>query len=402
MPRLIRGIFLYWHFSLDVIITQFLAIYFASEHRFDLAAGIAITDSLLKVFFALPFAAISSRLSLFVRVTMCAYLRPALTAVWLIALFLHNARADTALLIFVFVTFKLLALIDTALSSDFNFAAKDVYAIDLSQSNSIQNIVSRGSIAIAPAFSLAIVNRYLNVIYALGLTLLATAAAVVTLRSIYRIKGRGKSVTHTSDTLRPFMSSIFALIENTHMRWGFLYQIFINFSFGGINYLMIIKLNSTTNSLLNPMSAMYGLFFIYSIFISFLGDRVILATRLTNIPQIVAATGTLSIMLAIAPSLPVELVVCAAMGFLYAYELATVQKVLLPKLRGNDYIHYSALSKISGRAASAVGIAVLGACIQMGIPGTALFFACGISGLCCAFALHAFNPEREAGWFVSR
>ncbi|HTH75583.1 MAG TPA: hypothetical protein VL635_14375 [Trinickia sp.] len=295
-------------------------------------------------------------------------------------------------LLTMFVAFKIISNIDFSLSSDFNFIAKDLHKIDFSQINSIQNIIARGSITLATAFSLQVVHKNFGLGYILCIALLAASIGTYALISIKQASSQDKS--HANKVgLTSITSNISTIIRNNHMRWGLFYQIIVNFSFGGMSYMMITRIDQNSNSVLNSLTIMYGCFFAYSTLVSILGDRAILATRLTNIPQIVAATAALSIVLAASPSFAVELIVCAALGFLYAYELATIQKVLTPKLRGSAYIEYSALTKMSGRAASAISIAMLGICVQMGIPSAVLFFACGVSGLLCAFALSASNPD---------
>lgn len=402
MSKLLQGTFLYWHLALDVLITQLFAIYFAGIHRFDLAAAVPITDSVLKLVLALPLAATSARLLPSARVSLCIFLRPALTALWIASFFFIDANVNTASLLAAFVAFKIFANIDLSLSSDFNFLAKDAHKIDLSQSNSIQNIIARGSITAATAFSLAVVHKNLDIAYTLCFALIATGIGTISLISIRRTSEAAKANIEHSVSLMSLPSNVASIIKDAHKRWGLLYQVFVNFSFGGISYIMITRISQSSNSVLNALTAMYGCFFAYSTLVSIFGDKAILATRLTNIPQVVAATATLSIVLAATRSFAVELILCAVMGLLYAYELATVQKVLTPKLRGSDFIEYSALSKISGRAASAMSIAVLGIGMQMGIQNAILLLACGISGLCCALALSASNPDSNRRCPVSQ
>ncbi|MGN6319288.1 hypothetical protein [Trinickia sp.] len=393
MPKLLHGTLLYWHLALDSFIIQLFAIYFSSIHRFDLAAAVAIIDSALKILFTLPLAAASTRILSSTRVNLCIYLRPTLTAFWLVALLFIDASLSTTALLAIFVAFKILTNIDFALSSDFNFIAKDVHKIDFSQINSIQNIIARGSITLATAFSLGVIHRTIDIGYILFCALLATSISTISLISIKQPINQKESYISNKINPTSMTSSVVTIIKNTHMRWGLIYQIFVNFSFGGMSYMMITRIDQSSNSVLNSLTTMYGCFFAYSTLVSILGDKAILARRLIHIPQIVAATAALSIVLAASPSFAIELIVCAALGLLYAYELATVQKVLTPKLRGSAYIEYSALTKMSGRAASAISIALLGTCMQMGIPSTVLFFACGISGLVCAVALSASNPD---------
>lgn len=390
-----RGIFLNWHLVLDTTITQFLAIYFAHIQRFDLAAAIAITDSVIKLIFTIPCATLSTRLDLLTRVNICAFQRPALAILWALGFLSFNTDTNIAIIIAIFVTFKILSIFDTTLSSDFVFLAKDSFGLDLSQSNSIQNIISRASLAIAPAFSLAILAHKLNIACVIGVTLVTIGISTTILKMVLRPQKDRQKGTGPTHNESPSMLRFSGIFGNDFMRWGLLYQTFVNFSFGGISYLLVIKISKNVSLAINELSTLYFFFLIYSVAIAFRGDFIVPARRLQNIAQTVAATAALSIALTISSSLSFNLMLCGAMGLLYAYELAATQKVLTPKLRGPAYIRYSALSKIAGRAASASGVAALGACIEMGMSSASLFLACGLSGLCCAFVLCLSNPERR-------
>jgi hypothetical protein len=402
MLRTARGIFLNWHLVLDTTITHFLAIYFSHAQRFDLAAGIVVADSVLKLVFALPCATVATQLRLAARVSACTYLRPGLTLLWLCAFTLCNSNFDISIVVTAFALFKALLIVDVALSSDFGFLAKDAFGIDLSQNNSIQNIVSRASIAIAPVFALSILNQKLNLIYAICLTLICTGIGASVLKSIHRFNKNQELPIEGPNEKPTTTSNLFTIFNSNYMRWGMFYQLLVNFSFGGISYLLIVKVSSNLNSTMNELSMLYSFFFIYSVAISIFGDAAIPAHRLRNIVQIIATTATLSISLSIAMPSFARFILCAAMGVLYAYELAAVQKVLMPKLRGPDYIRYSALLKIGSRTASALAVAILGACVELGVPSTALFLACGLSGLCCALALYIADPERQRALSVIR
>jgi hypothetical protein len=395
MKKIAQGLFLNWHLVLDTTITHFLAIYFARAQRFDLAAGVAITDSLLKLLFALPCASISTRLRVSARVNLCLFMRPTLTLIWLIGLSFGSIAATTSLIIAVFFVFKVLLIIDTAASADFIFLSKEHLEIDLSQSNSIQNIIARASVAVAPAFSLSILSHNLDIAYVISSTLIITTISAIVLKTAYRLNKLQEEFKKSTKTASFAGLNLSEICSNRYMRWGLLYQLFVNFSFGGITYLLIINISKNINSFANELSTLYIFFFVYSVAISFFGDKVIPAHRLRSVSQIITATGVLSIALSFSLSPSLNLMLCAAMGLLYAYELAAIQKVLMPKLRGFGYIRYAALSKTGGRAASASGVALLGIAIEMGIPSASLFLACGLSGLGCAFALHVANPERQ-------
>lgn len=387
--------FLNWHLVLDTTITYFFAIYFAHIRRFDLAAWVAVTDSILKLILMMPCAAISTRLGLPARLRLCLFLRPALTLFWLLGFSLHSANASITYMVVVFSLFKLLLIIDMASSSDFVFLVKDSFGIDPSQNNSIQNIISRASVVVAPIFSLSIINHQLGIIYAFSATIVITMVSTIILNNITKIAHNRPHKSATGNTESISSPSIFEIFRNHHMRWGLLYQTFVNLSFGGITYLLIINVSKNINPTINQLSILYFFFFLYSLAIALRGDAVVPARRLGNVAQVVAGTAALCIALSISRSPCINLILCGTMGLLYAYELAAIQKLLTPKLRGSGYIRYSALSKTGGRAASASGVALLGAGIESGIPSASLLLVCGVSGLCCAFVLHVSNPERR-------
>lgn len=395
MKNIVRATFLNWHLAFDTTITYFLAIYFAHIQRFDLAAGVAATDSMLKLILTMPCAALSTRLDLPARLHLCLFLRPMLALFWLLSFSLYSANVGITPTIIAFTLFKLISIIDAASSSDFSFLAKDSFGIDLSQNNSIQNIISRASVAVAPAFAIFIINNKLNIIYTIGATTAIATIGTITLSSITKTskhRSCDPSTTTTESTPSPSFLDIF---HNPHMRWGFLYQVFVNLSFGGVTYLLIINISKDMNSTINDLSILYLFFFLYSLAIALRGDCAVPARRLGNVTQVISSTAALCIALSISRSHSINLILCGAMGLLYAYELAAIQKLLIPKLRGSGYIRYSALSKTGGRAASASGVALLGMGIESGIPSASLLLVCGLSGLCCAFVLFVSNPERR-------
>lgn len=399
MPTLkvTRAIFLSSHLALDAIITQFFAISFAQAGHFDLAAAVVLADSLLKLVLALPCAAIARRFSIETRINFCSYMRPLLAALWIGAVTTISTEASNAFAIALFVHFKLLSVTESAMSSDFQFLVRDTLKINLTQINSIQNIISRASLAISPALALAINKFNHDFSWSIGLIFAPIAIGSISLRFIKnRHAVNNESYPdHDQDHHNHTSTGKFHILKNRIMRWGLIYQLSVNFSFAGITYLLIVSMQLNPNPIINQLSALHALFFVYSIAISLFGDAVVPAGRLSHIVRIVMATAALSVLLATASMFAVSVALSAAMGLLYAYELAVVQKVLTIKLRGPHYIQYSALSKIAARAASAASVGALGACIGIGIRPTTLFLACGVAGLCSALALYVANPERK-------
>ncbi|PMS36955.1 hypothetical protein B0G57_1454 [Trinickia symbiotica] len=393
MWNVARGIPLYWHLALDTTIAHFFTIYLAHGGHFALAAAVSTGDSLLKLVFAVPGSAVAARAGLPTRVAWCRYLRPALAVAWLAAISLLHSEGSGLLVIAALIAFKLLLLVDGAFSADFPFIAQQAFALDLSQSASIQNIISRGSLALAPAFALSIVNRDLDIFYFVPVIVVLLSLSLLALQSVDEtVLASGSAEKSESDDARckrPFSS----VMANRLMRWGLLYQLVVNFAFGGVTYLLIVELKPTSNIALNGISALYFLFFVYQIAVMLMGDGAIPAARLSGIVRIVALTAGLAIAIGSCTNFWLDITLCSAMGLLYAFELGAVQKVLISKLKGPQYLSYSALSKVCARLASAASVAMLGFGVAMGISPSSLLIMCGVAGLFGALLLKLCVPQ---------
>jgi hypothetical protein len=393
MWNLARAIPLYWHLALDTTITHVFTIYLAHGGHFALAAAVSTGDSLLKLVFAVPGSAMASRTRLPTRIAWCRWLRLTSVVAWLAAIFLLCNEGTGRVVIAALVTFKVALFLDGALSADFPFIAKQAFALDLSQSASIQNIISRGSLAVAPAFALSIVNRDVDIFYFVPVIAVLLGLSLFALQSVDKtVRASGTEEKSESDHLHakwPFVS----VMANGLMRWGLLYQLVVNFAFGGVTYLLIIELKPTSNIALNGISALYFLFFVYQIAVMLMGDGAIPATKLGSIVRIVALTAGLAIAIGSCTNFWVGITLCSAMGLLYAFELGAVQKVLISKLKGPQYLGYSALSKVCARLSSAASVAMLGFCVAMGMSPSSLLIVCGVVGLCGALLLKFYIPQ---------
>jgi hypothetical protein len=267
--------------------------------------------------------------------------------------------------------------------------------LDLSQNSSIQNIIARAALAVSPAFALSLTNRKLTVLYFLPALVMLSCIGLSALRSIGKVTPPLEKAGHFPFDKGYRAMSFRSITSSGLMRWGFLYQLTVNFAFAGITYLMVITLKPTSDFALNGLSALYFSFFVYQIVVMFIGDNAIPATKLDNIVYIVCGTAILSIAIGASSNLWLSIALCSAMGLLYAFELVAVQKILISKLNGPGYLEYSALSKICARIASAASVALLGLGVGIGIPPSSLLIVCGLVGLCSALLLRATNPERK-------
>ncbi|PTB20673.1 hypothetical protein C9I57_12695 [Trinickia symbiotica] len=393
MWNLARGIPLYWHLALDTTITHFFTIYLAHGGHFALAAAVSTGDSLLKLVFAVAGSAVAARTGLPTRVAWCRYLRPALAVAWLAAISLLYSEGSDLLVITAVIAFKVVLLVDGAFSADFPFVAQQAFALDLTQSASIQNIIWRGSLAVAPAFALSIVNRDVDIFYFVPVIVVLLGLSLFALQSVDEtVLESGSAERSESDDVRSkrLFSSV---MRNRLMRWGLVYQLVVNFAFGGVTYLLIVELKPTSNIALNGISALYLLFFVYQIAVMLMGDGAIPVTRLGGIVGIVALTAGLTIAIGSCTNFWLDITLCSSMGLLYAFELGAVQKVLISKLKGPQYLSYSALSKVCARLSSAASVAMLGFGVAMGVSPSSLLIMCGVVGLFGALLLKLCVPQ---------
>ncbi|GLU34216.1 hypothetical protein WKR88_09250 [Trinickia caryophylli] len=395
MLKIATGTFLSLHLALDVVITQIFLIFFAMEGRYELAAAVPVADSLLKLTLALPGAAVASLCTQRQRLVLCSIIRPAATCIWIAAVE-SLTRGQFHIAISLFLTFKLAAIIDGTMSSDLQFLARDAFGIDLTQQASIQNIIARGSLAIAPAIALKLNQGHLSPDGALPLLAAFSVGSFYMLRARLAPQANNTlSARKQGDTTRLY--SGIGVFRNKLMRWGLLYQLTVNFSFSGITYLLAIELQGESNFSLNSLTIFYALFFSYQIAVMIAGDTVVPAKEIRHIVVIITLSATATIAVGITNENWLTLILCAIMGILYGFEIQSIQKIVIAGVRGPDFIEYCAWSKTCSRIASAASVAILGFAVGSGVPSPALLVVSGLLGCASALLLNIVNPERTIG-----
>jgi hypothetical protein len=220
MSKLVKGFFLNWHLALDTTITHYFAINLAQVGHFELAAAVSVGDSLLKLALALPGSIAASWTRPSVRVDWCVLFRATLVASWLTAISLLATSGPGVVVAAAFIIFKGIAIIDNALSADFQFFAKDALELDLSQTTSIQNIIARAPLAAAPAFALYLTENKFSVWHLAPMTVIFLCIGISTLRSIKNI---APSQEISKPSLRQGYRYAFnfkSIINSNLMRWG--------------------------------------------------------------------------------------------------------------------------------------------------------------------------------------
>jgi len=395
MHKTARGIFLYWHLVLDTLISQFVAIRVAHSGQLGLAAAVSVTDSLLKITILFPGAQIASRVDLAERVRWSVWLRLMLLAAWLICLFV--VEGDDALIVMAvaFLFFKVLFIFDNAISADFLFAARGAFGIELSQAASIQSIVSRGTLAVAPTLGLSFVAHKLSFVYLCLPAAILSGAGVLTLLKMSKVASPSMQSLRIESEVGESRLRIWAIFRNEVMRWGILYQITGNFAFAGITYLLVIELAHSLGVGPNGLTAFYLVFFVFQLIVVVAGDKAIPVRNLSDISCIVITSGLLTIAVGSFRNMVFNIVLCSAMGLLYAIELGSIQKVLIAKLNGPLYLSYAAASKVCARVAAALGVGMLGAAVGAGVGPRSLLIVCGSMGVGSGLLLMLSNPERK-------
>lgn len=90
-----------------------------------------------------------------------------------------------------------------------------------------------------------------------------------------------------------------------------------------------------------------------------------------------------------------QLAICWGIGITYSISLSSIQKVLIPKLRGGGFIEYIGWVQMVSRLASFISTMTLGLAISLGIAETGLLVFCGLLGIISAILLVLIHPKPE-------
>lgn len=373
---------LYWHFILDVILTHVFAIVFFNK-GFPVIASVTMSiDAILKMTMSVLIARLIIKISPLRRGKVVAVIRVSLIILWVMAIFLIVAKNNSLIVMLPFLLFKLLLLIDSSLSSEFIFSLRDYFKIDLSQSFAAQNILIRASTTFAPAIALGILSSYFTTFALFLFAIFANMLSTFFLRKLF-FKPQHSSLAHSSKEAL----SLKALVANSLMRWGLLYQIISNLSLGGVALLFLSELNIHGSIIFNEITVLYFAFLITQVTALIFGDRVIPASTVFHIELIFVLCGLFILGAGICHPGMVRLVLCSLIGFFYSLSLSALQKIVTTQLQGTQFVGYIGWAQTAGRLCSLASISLLSIFMSMGIPATTLLAACGALGMSGAWLL---------------
>lgn len=385
IQKLIAVISLYWHYSLDTIVTHVFVIAFLSAGFPTIAAILMSIDSLFKVIFSVMMSRVVVLLPSSVRGQLAAVLRLILVILWFFTLRQVSTSNYSIYILIPFIFFKILLLFDSYVSSEFIFDVRQKFQLDLTQSAAAQNILIRASTAIAPSVALIILYMPHASLIAFLFAFVLYILSIISLRSIFFTT---INTTFTSQN-RPL--SLAKLISNPFMRWGFVYQIAGNLAFAGVAFIFLKNLQPHGNLFLNEISILYFAFFLVQIIVLIFGANIIPIYKTTQVALTMGICGSFVIAASLSSPGYFRLVTCMAIGLTYSITISAVQKVVTTKLRGPGFIEYIGWAQTAGRSSSFFITMIFGFALSLGFLPNCLLMICGFLGIVSASLLFRIN-----------
>lgn len=285
--------------------------------------------------------------------------------------------------------FKLIVIIDSFISSEFIFALRKYYSIDLTQAAAAQNILIRASTAVAPAAALSMLAiPQLNFGIAIFVFILISL-------SIYQLKDIFFSESNLLADFSKKPLSFSKLISNPYMRWGIAYQFLGNLAFAGVSFLLLKNLPLNADLFFNEITALYFSFFVVQIIILLYGEDIVPANQTSHIAIIMGLTGCFVILASLSHHSVFRLIYCLIIGLLYSFTLSSVQKVVTVKMRGSGYVEYVGWAQMIGRFTSFVVTLLFGFALSLKVDTSILLTTCGLFGIASAFILTIIKVNKE-------
>ena len=375
IKKLVSPFALYWHYSLDTLLTHVYVIALLMSGFPAVAAFLMSVDALLKVFFSVILSRLAISIPISVRGKVSVILKILLIFVWYTSVSLLPINKISFEIFIPFITFKIILLIDSFVSAEFIFGLKQFFQVDLSQSAAAQNILIRASVSVAPALALILLK------FSQASFIFFIVALTIGLLNIYFLK---KIFSHSPDhkivpPSKPL--GFLALMNNPYMRWGFVYQIAGNLAFAGVSFIFLKELKPHGDLLLNEITMLYIAFLLVQILVLVFGEDII---PINKVSQIGLSMGICAVAVLFAgyfdPGLG-RLFSCFAIGLTYSSTLSGTQKVVTTKLRGLGYIEYVGWAQMAGRFSSFAITMMIGLGMSSGLTPSSLLIICGLLGL---------------------
>src|SRR3990167_6929431 len=336
ITKILATFALYWHFTLDTILTHVFVIA-CLQAGFSISAALCMSfDSLLKITLSIFISHIIIRISPSMRGKGSMMLKLVMIGIWFVAI--NQMPIDKlSIIVFIpFLIFKLVLLFDSFMSAEFIFILQEYFSSDLSQSAAAQNILVRASTAIAPALALTLLFLPHMRLVAFIFAMILSVSSLFFLRKIFLLSSNTPfPINHQ----KPF--SLRKIIENPMMRWGLIYQIAGNLAFSGVAFLFLSELKPHSHIFLNEITALYSAFLIAQCVVLVLGEDSVPVNEPVHIAPIMGLCGILVFIASVSQPGIARLIVCLLIGSTYSFSLSAVQKIITSQLRGPGYIEYA-------------------------------------------------------------
>ncbi|MDR3478471.1 MAG: hypothetical protein P4M14_10630 [Gammaproteobacteria bacterium] len=334
LKKLISPFALYWHFSLDTVLTHVFVIAFLMAGFPAIAAFLMSVDALFKVIFSVFMSRLALSIPSAARGKVSAVLRLSLIILWFISV--AKIPIDkVAIDIFIpYVLFKILLLFDSFVSAEFIFGLKKYFYSDLSQSATAQNILIRASVSIAPALALIMIETAHASLTIFIISIAICLLSILFLKNVFFNDNDNKIAVPN----KPLGFN--ALMNNPYMRWGFIYQIVGNLAFAGVSFILLKELKPHGDLFMNEITMLYFAFLMVQIIVLVFGEDIIPISKISQIALNMAVCAVAVIFAALCHQELWRLTVCFIIGLTYSLTLSGMQKVVTTKLRGPGYIEY--------------------------------------------------------------
>lgn len=381
IKKLISPFALYWHFSLDTVLTHVFVIAFLITGFPAIAAFLMSADALFKVIFSVLMSRLTLSIPSSVRGQVSAALKLMLVILWFISVSNIPIKQISIGIFIPYILFKIILLFDSFVSAEFIFGLRSYFQIDLSQTAAAQNILIRASVAIAPALALIMLKT------AHASLIIFVFAAIVCLLSLLFLK---KIFFHNTDNkveVKNRLLGFRTLMANPYMRWGFIYQIAGNLAFAGVSFILLKELKPHGDLFLNEITMLYLAFLLVQMIVLIYGEDIVPINNVSQISLNMGICAVAVICAAFSDSGLWHLATCFVIGLTYSFTLSGIQKVVTTKLRGPGYIEYVGWAQMAGRFSSFASTMILGFALSFDFSSSVLLAICGFLGLVCSFLL---------------
>jgi hypothetical protein len=375
IKKLISPFALYWHYSLDTLLTHVYVIAFLMAGFPAIAAFFMSVDALFKVLFSISMSRLTLLIPATTRGKVSVVLKLIAIFVWFTAVSLLPINKISFEIFIPFILFKIILMFDSFVSADFIFSLKEYFQVDLSQSAAAQNILIRASVSIAPALALILLNVIHATFIIFTISLVICIINIFFLKKIF-INTSGHKILPQSKPL-----GFLALMNNPYMRWGFIYQVAGNLAFAGVSFLLLKELKPHGDLFLNEITMLYIAFLLVQVAVLLYGEDIIPINRVSQIASCMAICAIAVIFAALFHSGVWRLIACFIIGLSYSCTLSGTQKVVTTKLRGPGYIEYIGWAQMAGRSSSFAITMLLGLGLDFGFTSSVLLAICGLLGL---------------------